>query len=145
MEYSLDEIKSVAESLIKKAIEKKIDGFATILLLEGELGAGKTTLVQNIGKVFGIEEKIASPTFVIQKRYEIKNSSYELDTMVHMDAYRLAEEKNLEVLDFGKIMKNEKNFVVIEWPELIKEHLPESALWIRLEIKGENEREIVFK
>jgi len=63
------------------------------LILQGELGVGKTTLTQLIAKNLGIEEKITSPTFNLLQRYKIKNNYY----LNHFDFFRLNDSDNLEV------------------------------------------------
>jgi len=65
----------------------------TYLVLQGELGVGKTTLTQLIAKNLGIKEKITSPTFNILQRYKIKNNYY----LNHFDFFRLNDTDNLEV------------------------------------------------
>jgi tRNA threonylcarbamoyladenosine biosynthesis protein TsaE len=62
------------------------------LVLQGELGAGKTTLTQLIAKNLGIKEKITSPTFNILQRYKIKNNYY----LNHFDFFRLNNNDNLD-------------------------------------------------
>jgi tRNA threonylcarbamoyladenosine biosynthesis protein TsaE len=64
----------------------------TFLILQGELGVGKTTLTQLIAKNMGIEEKITSPTFNILQRYKIKDNYY----LNHFDFFRLNNTDNLE-------------------------------------------------
>lgn len=107
------------------------------ILLEGDLGAGKTTFVGGVGKAIGIEETIASPTFNILKCYfDSKPPLY------HIDAYRL-EDQNI---DLGLEEFIEGNGVCfIEWPQYISPILPEEFLRISFYHKGGNQREIVFE
>ena len=65
----------------------------TYLILQGELGTGKTTLTQLIAKNLGIKEKVISPTFNILQRYKIKNNYY----LNHFDFFRLNDTDNLEI------------------------------------------------
>ena len=65
----------------------------TYLVLQGELGVGKTTLTQLIAKNLGIKKKITSPTFNLLQRYKIKNNYY----LNHFDFFRLNDSDNLEV------------------------------------------------
>ena len=81
----------------------------TYLVLQGELGVGKTTLTQLIAKNLGIEEKITSPTFNLLQRYKIKNNYY----LNHFDFFRLNDSDNLEV--FQELTADNLN--IIEWPE----------------------------
>ena len=79
------------------------------LILQGELGVGKTTLTQLIAKNLGIKEKITSPTFNILQRYKIKNDYY----LNHFDFFRLNDTDNLEI--FEELTRDNLN--IIEWPE----------------------------
>jgi len=81
----------------------------TFLLLQGELGAGKTTLTQLIAKNLGIKEKINSPTFNILQRYQIKDNYY----LNHFDFFRLSIS---DKLDFFQELTT-GNLNIIEWPE----------------------------
>jgi tRNA threonylcarbamoyladenosine biosynthesis protein TsaE len=79
------------------------------LILQGELGAGKTTLTQMIAKNLGIKEKITSPTFNILQQYQIKEDYY----LNHFDLFRLNVNDNLEAFQELTI----DNINIIEWPE----------------------------
>ncbi len=79
------------------------------LVLQGELGAGKTTLTQLIAKNLEIREKITSPTFNILQRYKIKDNYY----LNHFDFFRLNASNNLDI--FKELTTDNLN--VIEWPE----------------------------
>src|SRR5438128_12273722 len=79
------------------------------LILRGELGIGKTTLVQFIAKNLGLREKITSPTFNILQRYQIRDSYY----LNHFDFFRLNKHDNLDL--FQELSFNNLN--IIEWGE----------------------------
>jgi tRNA threonylcarbamoyladenosine biosynthesis protein TsaE len=113
---------------------------ALVLALKGELGAGKTTFIQGLGKTLGIKDKILSPTFVIMKRFETGNKRF--DNLYHLDCYRLRDERDLVELGFEEILKNKNNLVVIEWPERIKKVLPADTMWLEFEHGGEDIRKI---
>ena len=125
---------------------------ATILALKGDLGSGKTTFTQYLAKHFNIKEKVNSPTFVIQKRYEIKNNTNsskigKFDRLIHIDAYRLETGKELENLDWEELHSNPKNLILIEWPEIVDEVLSqdkykENILEIDFKFIDENTREV---
>ena len=94
-----------------------------LLLLNGDLGAGKTTLTQGIGRALGIKRPVKSPTFTIVREYpEAKLPLF------HMDFYRL-ENDDLSSIDLSAYMA-EPGLVVIEWPEIVQEQLPEEYLQI---------------
>ena len=96
-----------------------------LLLLNGDLGAGKTTLTQGIGRALGIKRPVKSPTFTIVREYpEARLPLY------HMDFYRL-EEDDLSSIDLNAYLA-EPGIVVIEWPEIVQEQLPETFLEITI-------------
>ncbi len=103
-----------------------------VVLLLGDLSAGKTTITKGIGKALGVNKIINSPTFTIVKEY--KGSKCDL---FHLDLYRLDglnEDFDLEeYMDRGGVC-------VIEWPFQVKEILPSEYLLIELKITSENER-----
>lgn len=110
----------------------------TIILLEGNLASGKTTFTKGIAKGLGINEIVKSPTFTIMKEYQINNDK----TLYHLDLYRLTE-MGLD-FDLEEYIYNENSIVVIEWPNQVKELLPEE--FISIKINGiNNEREFLIK
>ncbi|MCX6719562.1 MAG: tRNA (adenosine(37)-N6)-threonylcarbamoyltransferase complex ATPase subunit type 1 TsaE [Candidatus Staskawiczbacteria bacterium] len=116
---------------------------AVVLALRGNLGGGKTTFLQGFAKGLGIKENITSPTFVIQKKFEIRNSKFE--TFYHLDCYRLNKPEEILELDYKNIIKNPKNIVAIEWPEKIEKLLPKDTIEITFKFIDENNREINLK
>ncbi len=133
---NLKEFESVALGFAKK-LRANTQG-ATVVLLSGDLGAGKTTMAQTIGKRFGIEKLMQSPTFVIMRNYKLENKDFEL--LVHVDAYRLESESEIEKLGFQEIITSPKNLVLIEWPEKIKKILPRKSFKVLIKHINENER-----
>ncbi len=111
----------------KLAIKLKNGG---VLCLYGELGAGKTTLVQGLAKGLGIKRRITSPTFIIMRKYE---------NFWHIDLYRL---ENADSLGLPEIFADPKNIVIIEWPEIIKKVLPEHYIKIRIKDLNNDRRQI---
>lgn len=133
----------LGESFAKEILELPQQRNAVVFGLQGNLGAGKTTFLQGFAKGLGIKEKILSPTFVILKRFEIKNSSFK--NFYHIDCYRLKKGKDILELDFKEIISNPKNIVAVEWPEKIKKALPKGTIFIEFKFLDENRREIVFE
>lgn len=140
---NLKETKKIAEILIRKISALKKNS-ATLITLSGDLGAGKTTLTQQIGEILQIKEKINSPTFVISKTYLIKNKKFPWKKLIHIDAYRLEREEDLELIGLNNDLKNHENLIFLEWPEMIKKWLPKNDIKIQLKYINENEREIQF-
>jgi len=127
----------LAEEIIKGGLRRKK---AMVIGLEGELGSGKTTFVQGLAKGLGIKEKITSPTFVILKKYEIRNTNF-----YHIDCYRLNSAQELLDLGFKEIIIQSENLVVIEWAERVRKILLRDTLWIKFEHFNENKRGITIK
>ncbi|MDW5471122.1 tRNA (adenosine(37)-N6)-threonylcarbamoyltransferase complex ATPase subunit type 1 TsaE [Staphylococcus equorum] len=105
-----------------------------LVLLNGNLGAGKTTLSQFIGKALGVKRNINSPTFNIIKSYQGSNLR-----LHHMDCYRLEDSE--EDLGFDEYFEDEA-VILIEWSQFISEFLPPSSLTINITILNESERNI---
>jgi len=132
----------IGENFSKQILKQNLGNIATVLGLQGELGAGKTTFLQGFAKGLGIEEKVNSPTFVIIKKFKIPNSSFKF--FYHIDCYRLSTPKEILDLGFNEIMLNPENIVAIEWPEKIKKIMPKNATLIKFKHSEENKREILF-
>lgn len=131
---SLDEFNAFAREFA--ASLKRKDSGATIVTLSGELGAGKTTFVQEVARFFGIEERVTSPTFVIEKIYELSGAPFE--RLIHIDAYRLKSARELELLGWEEISGNSFNLILLEWPERVPELIPSRATGVRFDIDGDS-------
>lgn len=114
---------------------------ATIITLSGDLGAGKTTFVKSVAKFFGIREEITSPTFVIQKEYEINTHNF-LKKMIHIDAYRLENKSELEYLGWNDLILKPNHIIFIEWPEQVDGININTARIININILNDESREI---
>lgn len=97
----------------------------TVILLSGDLGAGKTTFTQALGKFLGVKRVMTSPTFNIIKSYNLPKFKVH-----HMDCYRL--EDSDEDLGFEEYFNNE-DITIIEWYNFIEEYLPDEYLKIHIE------------
>lgn len=96
-----------------------------LLLLNGDLGAGKTTLTQGLGRALGIRRPVKSPTFTIVREYREGKMP-----LFHMDFYRL-EDDDLSSIDLNEYL-SEPGLVVIEWPDIIAENLPDAYLELKI-------------
>lgn len=109
----------------------------TVIALDGDLGAGKTTFSQALGKAIGVNEVINSPTFTIIKEYEGTKLPF-----YHMDVYRLSQEEADELgLDdyfYGG------GVTLVEWASLIEELLPSEYLAIHISHTDLEERRFVL-
>ena len=112
----------------------------TLILLEGDLGSGKTTFVKGLAEGFGVKpgEHVTSPTFVIMRCYKGKMPVY------HFDLYRLESESELEAIGFEEFMNDPNAVCCVEWPEKGGRLIPRDALKVQLKITGKNERTIIL-
>src|SRR5579872_7190874 len=94
-----------------------------IILLYGDLGAGKTTFVQGLAKGLRITKRLISPTFTIIRRYAIPKRA-KIKTFYHIDLYRTQTEDDLKGLGLQEIMSEKDAVVAIEWPEKLGSLLP---------------------
>ena len=111
---------------------------ATLVCLSGDLGAGKTAFTQSAAKALGIKKRLSSPTFVIMRRYSLKNKFYK--QLFHIDAYRLKNEKEILALGWEKMLADPENLIFLEWPENILKSIPKKHHEIHIEHKGEKTR-----
>src|SRR3989344_3441 len=114
---------------------------ALVVSLEGELCAGKTTFTQGFAKGLGIKENPRSPTFVIMRAYEIKNSD-RFANFIHIDAYRIAS-KDMKTLGWDEFSKKPGNIILIEWGNRIKNILPKKSLIISFGHIGHKDKRLI--
>lgn len=140
----LEDMQQTYAALILRRLPQKNDS-ATVIALSGELGAGKTTFVQALGKALGITEIMQSPTYVLMKSYPI--SFKQFTKLVHIDAYRLNHAQEFAALKPESFFNDFRSLVCIEWPEKVGEALPKSDLLLNFssEGAGEGERYIEIK
>ena len=114
-----------------------------VVLLIGELGAGKTAFTKGLGAALGVSEDITSPTFTIMRDYPVVVPGHGPTTFLHLDAYRLdgpeaAEDIGLlELLDDGA-------FAVVEWGDVVSAAFGHDPLAIELVWESDDERTVVF-
>lgn len=111
----------------------------TTVLLRGDLGAGKTTLVRGVAEAIGIKEKVTSPTFNIMKIYFKAKLP-----LIHIDAYRL--ENIDQTIGLEEYIGYEKGITLIEWPDYISALLPkEKVLNVCITNQGNDTRMISWE
>ena len=96
------------------------------MTLSGELGAGKTAFTKAVAQAFGVSEIVNSPTFVLEKIYDLPTGSA-FSKLIHIDAYRLESGAELAPLELGPLMKDMKNLILLEWPEKVADALPKAT------------------
>ena len=141
MEMNLNNLQNIASEIIKKVKKINREG-ASVITLHGDLGAGKTTLTQEIARQFKVKVNIISPTFVIMKKYEVIDKEFKY--LIHIDAYRLEKSEELFKLGWQELIENKNNLIIIEWPENVPDCIPKDVLKIEISHINENTRTIKF-
>lgn len=100
-----------------------------VLELTGPLGSGKTTFVKGLAQGLGVKAIVRSPTFLLARAYPLPRGQ----TLYHLDLYRLKNSDELLALGLSEIL-NQRNIVVVEWPELLKTSLPQGTLKIQFRL-----------
>lgn len=154
---SLEQTSMVARQWLEMVLSQRDGGLASasasIVGLNGNLGSGKTTFTQAVARELGVAEQVTSPTYVIQKSYAITNPKYSdagdsgvsgFSRLVHIDAYRLEEASELEVIGFKKLAADPQNLILIEWPERVAALLPADMQKIYFAFVDETVRSIEY-
>ena len=132
MKIEIPHIESLADVLIDHLdffSQKKCFAFV------GEMGAGKTTIIQKILNLNGVKNLQGSPTYSIINEYE----SEEGMILYHLDCYRI--KNNAEAFELGiEELLSKKNPIFIEWPKKINAFLPSDTIWVHLEVSGNHTR-----
>ena len=134
---SVDELGAVAREILNMK-----ESGARVLALTGDLGAGKTAFTQCIARELGVALPVVSPTFVIMKRYGTTDTRW--SGLVHIDAYRIEEEEEAVVLHIPDLLASENTLTCIEWPEHVKNLIPESAERVSLVLNEDGTRTITY-
>ena len=129
--HSTDQTHLLGERLGKTVKENMV------ILLDGDLGAGKTTLTQGIAKGLGIKRNVTSPTFTIQKIYHGGRMNF-----YHIDAYRM--EGIEQDLGFDEYFYDD-GLTVIEWSQFMEYLIPDEYLKISIHLLNDGSREFVFQ
>jgi len=128
--FSLDQIQEVAEQIIASNPNK-------IILFNGEMGVGKTTLIKQLCKSLGVTDATSSPTFSLVNEYQIPSGK----KVYHFDFYRIKQE--IEALDMGvDDYLYSGNWCFIEWSEKIANLIPEEHSTINIELLSDGKREL---
>ena len=124
LSHNTDETRRLGENFAKRLRA------GDLVFLQGELGAGKTTLVQGVARGLEIEGEIVSPTFVLIVEHENPNGN----VLLHLDAYRLENLDEHALSDAGifDFLARDQAIKIIEWPSRIEEYLPTPRFEIHL-------------
>ncbi|MDP2944455.1 MAG: tRNA (adenosine(37)-N6)-threonylcarbamoyltransferase complex ATPase subunit type 1 TsaE [bacterium] len=136
-----------------RRLGKKCRG-GEVFVLIGDLGAGKTKLLQGLAQGLGVNARVNSPTFNIMKVYAIKDVgavkgintlSRGVNTFCHIDAYRLRSAQDLISLGVEEFFNSTDTVTAIEWAEKVKKIWPKKAIIINIEALDEDRRVITIK
>ena len=128
--FSLEEINQVAEKILSENPNK-------VILFNGEMGVGKTTLIKSLAKKLGVFNATSSPTFSLVNEYQLNDNQY----VYHFDMYRLKTET--EALDFGiDDYLYSSNWCFIEWPDKIPNLIPPKHTKIEIKLLPNGKREL---
>lgn len=121
-----------------KRLGRQIDP-PLIVTLDGDLGAGKTTLARAISVGYGVREEITSPTFAIVHVYDAPKSA-----VYHIDLFRLDSPKELQNIGWDDLVQADA-LLLIEWPERAGEMLPANHVPIQLRhLEGDPDRRVLY-
>ena len=132
IQYSLDHVDDVAQQLIRLLNH-------SIVAFTGQMGSGKTTLIQSIVSQLGSKDNVSSPTFGLVHQYTTA-----LGQVVHMDLYRIEKENELEQIGFEDYLQT-ANLCLIEWPEMIAQAIEGECHTVHIEWLDEYKRKLTFK
>jgi tRNA threonylcarbamoyladenosine biosynthesis protein TsaE len=131
--YSLEEIDAIANQIITANPNK-------VLLFNGEMGVGKTTLIKYLAKNLGVNEVTSSPTFSLVNEYQISENQY----IYHFDVYRLKNE--MEAMDMGiDEYLYSGNWCFIEWSEKIPNLIPPQHSTLTIELLPDGKRRLTLE
>lgn len=111
-----------------------------VVLLYGDLGAGKTTFVQGLAEGLGIKDRILSPTFVLQRIHDVPNNKF--GNLNHLDLYRIEEPTEIENLGLFEMIEDESAVTIIEWADRLKDFTPKQGYRIYFNYLSNDQREI---
>lgn len=130
---NINETHSLASSMITNTDQN-------IFFLYGDLGSGKTTFAQGVGRALQITHHLQSPTFIIMRKYELKHTQW--DVLYHVDLYRIESVHELEELGILDLMNDRRNLFLIEWPEKLSHFIPPKRIEIHFTYVDEDRRKI---
>jgi tRNA threonylcarbamoyladenosine biosynthesis protein TsaE len=131
--HSADETIAFGRELARQLTPPKL------VLLRGDLGAGKTTMVKGIAAAFDAaeQEDVTSPTFTLIHEYRGPEV-----TVYHIDLYRIETERELATLGIDELLRDERSLVVIEWGEKFPRFVRERDVEVAIERAGDTDRRI---
>ena len=132
IEFSLDQINQVTDKIIAQNPQK-------IILFNGEMGVGKTTLIKQLSKNLGVLEATSSPTFSLVNEYKTIDNQ----VIYHFDVYRLKSETEALDMGFDDYLYS-GNWCFIEWSEKIPNLIPQEHSNINIELLENGNRKLTL-
>tara|TARA_R110002020_G_scaffold17804_3_gene62392 strand:+ start:125127 stop:125540 length:414 start_codon:yes stop_codon:yes gene_type:complete len=131
IQYNKEQVETVAKQVLEAATSK-------IILFEGDMGVGKTTLIKTLVGLLGSEDLVSSPTFSLVNEYKGIN-----DNIFHFDLYRVDDEE--ELYNFGiETYIYSNDYVFVEWPNLLKPLLQDQFTTINIKLSENSTRELTL-
>lgn len=131
IQYNIEQVETVAKQVLEAATSK-------IILFEGDMGVGKTTLIKTLVGLLGSEDLVSSPTFSLVNEYKGIN-----DNIFHFDLYRVDDEE--ELYNFGiETYIYSNDYVFVEWPNLLKPLLQDQFTTINIKLSENSTRELTL-
>ena len=109
----------------------------SVVLLYGNLGAGKTVFARGFARGLGVEDSVSSPTYTIAQEYPIEGGR-----LYHLDLYRISDEEAGLAFGVDEFLDDKKSYSLLEWPDRIKGLLPDTVTKVELTHLEEGKREI---
>ena len=128
LNYGIEKIKEASDFILKNISGK-------ILLVCGEVGSGKTTLVKEICKQLKVKDQVSSPTYTLINEYSCDDG-----LVIHMDLYRIENKEEINNLGLFEYLDNK--FIIIEWPELIMNDLDINHSILKIDFIDTDNRKI---
>ena len=128
LNYGIEKIKEASDFILKNISGK-------ILLVCGEVGSGKTTLVKEICKQLKVKDQVSSPTYTLINEYNCDDG-----LVIHMDLYRIENKEEINNLGLFEYLDNK--FIIIEWPELIMNDLDINHSILKIDFIDTDNRKI---
>lgn len=130
--FSLDQIDVIAQQILSQKLHDTI-------VFNGEMGAGKTTLIKALARALGVQEATSSPTFSLVNEYQTAQNKL----LYHFDVYRLKNEN--EALDMGiEEYLYSGNWCFIEWAEKIPNLIPKEHSIVDIKLTADGKRELIL-
>ena len=148
---TLEDTREIAKEILAGFVsgeDNAGDTMNNVILLQGDLGAGKTAFTKLLAEELGIEEIVVSPTFALLKVYKIFIANkYDLKfkRLVHVDLYRLEKVDRKQIINIGlqEYIDDAESLVLIEWPERM-EQVIDNVIKLHFNILDNNKREVII-